>query len=37
MTIVLLNGASYIVTPGTLLGPIPIVEKMGRQVRRPDV
>ncbi|WP_174247481.1 hypothetical protein [Methylocapsa sp. S129] len=32
-----LDGASYTVTPGTLLGPIAIVEKMGRQVRKSDV
>lgn len=30
-----LDGASYSVTPGTLLGPIPIVEKMGRQIPKP--
>jgi hypothetical protein len=32
-----LDGASYTVTPGTVLAPIPIVEKMGRQVRKPNV
>jgi hypothetical protein len=31
-----LDGASYSVTLGTLLGPIPIVEKMGRQIRKPS-
>lgn len=30
-----LDGASYSVAVGTLLGPIPILEKMGRQIRRP--
>lgn len=29
------DGASYSVALGTLLGPIPIVEKMGRQIRKP--
>jgi hypothetical protein len=31
-----LDGASYSVAPGTMLGPIPIVEKMGRQARKPE-
>ncbi|KAB2688938.1 hypothetical protein [Brucella tritici] len=30
-----MEGGSYSVAPGTLLGPIPIVERMGRRVRRP--
>jgi hypothetical protein len=30
-----LDGATYSVAPGTLLGPVPIVEKMGRQIRKP--
>lgn len=30
-----LDGASYSVAPGTLLGPIPVVEKMGRRMRKP--
>ena len=30
-----IDSTSYTVTPGTLLGPIPIVERMGRQVRKP--
>ncbi|MBY0361947.1 MAG: hypothetical protein K2X45_08565 [Phreatobacter sp.] len=30
-----LDGASYSVAPGTHLGPVPIVEKMGRQIRKP--
>ena len=29
------DGASYSVAPGTLLGPIPLVEKMGKQIRKP--
>lgn len=29
-------GTSYTVTPGTLLGPVPIIEKMGRKAREPD-
>ncbi len=30
-----LDGASYSVTPGKFLGPIPIVQQMGRQIRKP--
>ncbi len=30
-----LDGASYSVAPGALLGAIPIVERMGRQIRKP--
>ena len=30
-----LDGANYSVSPGAHLGPIPIVEKMGRQIRTP--
>ena len=32
-----LDGASYSVAPDTLLGPIPIVEKMGRKIRKPKL
>lgn len=32
-----LDAASYSVAPRTLLGPIPIVEKMGRQIRKPKL
>lgn len=32
-----LDGASHSVAPGALLGPIPIVEKMGRRVRKPNI